>query len=70
MTGTVKCIIGNWNLNDEVIERNLFLLSLSQRRPLPVAIEAGHCSEQNKTFHQKLIVKAGMYVEIIAKLTK
>ena len=44
-----------------VIERNLSQLSLSQRRPLPVAIEAEHCSEQYKTFTKELIIR-GYYV--------
>ena len=40
------------------IERNLSQLLLSQRRRLPVAIEAEHCSEQNKTFTTELIIRS------------
>ena len=48
--GYYKMLIGNlerWG------DKNLFLPSLSQRTSFPVAIEAGNCSKQNKTFHRR-----------------
>ena len=51
-------------------DTNLFLPSLSQKMSFPVAIEAEHCSEQNKTFHTELNISGECIYAEVAKPTK